>query len=139
MIDFQRVFELARWLDDLLHEEPMRFDSIRPSTIPSEGGIYLISETSRREERILYIGLSGNLSQRIYTSQFQGDSAASPVKAALIEHWRARDLSSAKEYLKARCAVRFSLVPDYREREMREGFGKAVLKPPFSLYRGKEH
>ena len=36
-------------------------------------------------------------------------------------------------------AVRFDVVPDYREREMREGFAKAILKPQFSLYKSKEH
>ena len=58
---------------------------------------------------------------------------------ALIEHGRAKDLDSAKDYLRKFCAVRFDVVHDYREREMREGFAKAVLKPQFSLYKSKEH
>ena len=58
---------------------------------------------------------------------------------ALIEHGRAKDLDSAEDYLRKFCAVRFDVVHDYREREMREGFAKAVLKPQFSLYKLKEH
>ena len=139
MIDFERVLDLTKWLDEVLRKEPARFDSITPSAIPSEGGIYFISDISQRGEEVVYVGQSGNLSQRIYTNQLQGDKMASQIKVALIEHGRAKDLSSAKDYLRKCCAVRFDVVPDYREREMREGFAKAVLKPQFSLYKSKEH
>ena len=138
MIDFQRIFDLTRWLEEALGGEPIKFDSITPSALPSEGGIYFISDFSQRDEEIVYIGLSSKLSQRVYT-QLQGDKSASPIKVALINHGRAKDLASAKNYLQKFCAVRFDVVPDYREREMREGFTKAVLKPPFSLYKSKEH
>ena len=139
MIDFQRIFDLIRWLDEVLSRQPVKFDSIIPSALPSEGGIYFISDFSQRDEEIVYIGLTSNLSKRIYTYQFQGGERASQIKAALIQHGRARDLPSAKDYLRRFCAVRFDVVPDYREREMREGFAKAVLKPQFSLYKSKEH
>ena len=139
MIDFQRIFDLTRWLEEVLSGEPIKFASITPSALPSEGGIYFISDFSQRDEEIIYIGLSGNISQRVYTSQLQGDKMASQIKVALIEHGRAKGLPSAKDYLRKSCAVRFGVVPDYREREMREGFAKAVLKPQFSLYKSKEH
>ena len=139
MIDFRRIFDLTKWLDEVLRKELVRFDSITPSAIPSEGGIYLISDLSRRDEEIVYVGQSGNLSRRIYTNQLQGDKMASQIKVALIEHGHAEDLSSAKDYLRKFCAVRFDVVPGYQEREMREGFAKAVLRPQFSLYKSKEH
>ena len=138
MIDFQRIFYLTKWLEGVLSGEPIKFDSITPSALPSEGGIYFISDFSQRDEEIVYIGLSGNLSKRIYT-QFQGDERGSLIKKALVEFRRAKNLFSAKDYLRKFCAVRFGVVPDYREREMREGFAKAVLKPQFSLYKSKEH
>ena len=124
MIDFQRVFYLTRWLDEVLSREPVKFDSITPSSLPSEGGIYFISDFSQRNEEIVYIGLSSNLSQRVYTNQLQGDIIASQIKVALINHGRAKDLSSAKDYVRKFLALRFDVVPDYREREMREGFAK---------------
>jgi hypothetical protein len=139
MIDFRRIFDLTRWLEEVLSRQPVKFDSIAPSTLPSEGGIYFISDFSQGDEEIVYIGLTGNISKRIYTYQFQGDKRASQIKVALIQHGRARNLPLAKDYLKKFCAVRFDVVPDYREREMREGFAKAVLKPQFSLYKSKEH
>ena len=139
MIDFQRIFDLTRWLEEVLSRQPVKFDSLEPSTLPSEGGIYFISDFSQRAEEIVYIGLSGNISKRIYLHQFQGSERSSQIKVALIQHGRARDLPSAKDYLRKFCAVRFDIVPDYREREMREGFAKAVLKPQFSLYKSKEH
>jgi hypothetical protein len=139
MIDYQRIFYLTRWLEEVLSRQPIKFDSIAPSTLPSEGGIYFISDCSQRDEEIIYVGLTSNISRRIYTYHFQGDKRASQIKVAFIQHGRARDLSSAKEYLKKFCTVRFDVVPDYREREMREGFAKALLKPQFSLYKSKEH
>lgn len=139
MIDLQRIFDLTKWLEEVLSREPVKFDSITPSSISSDGGLYFISDLSQRNEEIIYIGLSGNLSQRIYTNQLQGAELDSQIKIALIKHGRAKDLDSAKDYLRKFCAVRFDVVPDYREREMREGFAKAVLKPEFSLYKSKEH
>ncbi len=139
MIDLQRIYDLTKWLDDILKREPIKFASISPSQIPNEGGIYFISDLWEGRDEITYIGLSSNLRQRIYTNQFQGDKNASQIKVALIKHKRARDLASAKEYLKQHCLVRFDVVPDYREREMREGFAISVIKPQFSLYKTKEH
>jgi len=139
MINHQRIFDLTKWLDEVLRRDPVKFDSITPSAVPLDGGIYFISDLSQRNEEIIYIGLSSNLSQRVYTNQLQGDKMASQIKTALIEHGRAKDLGSAKDYLRKFCAVRFDVVHDYREREMREGFAKAVLKPQFSLYKSKEH
>lgn len=139
MIDHQRIFELTKCLDIVLSWVPLKFDSIAPSSIPSEGGIYFISDLSQRKEEVIYVGLSSNLSQRIYTNQLQGDKMASQIKVAFIEHGRAKNLESAKDYLKKFCVVRFDVVHDFREREMREGFAKAVLKPQFSLYKSKEH
>ncbi len=139
MINHQRIFDLTKWLDEVLTRDSVKFDSITPSAIPSDGGIYFISDLSQRNEEIIYIGQSSNLSQRVYTNQLQGDKMASQIKIALIKHGRAKDLDSAKDYLRKFCAVRFDVVPDYREREMREGFAKAVLKPEFSLYKSKEH
>ena len=138
MIDFQRIFYLTRWLEEILSRQPVKFDSLAPSALPSEGGIYFVSDFSQGDEKVVYVGLSGNLSQRVYT-QLQGDERGSPIKKALVEFRRAKDLFSAKDYLRKFCAVRFDVVPDYREREMREGFAKAVLKPQFSLYKSKEH
>jgi len=139
MINHQRIFDLTKWLDEVLRRDPVKFDSITPSAVPPDGGIYFISDLSQRNEEIMYIGLSSNLSQRVYTNQLQGDKMASQIKTALIEHGRAKDLRLAKDYLRKFCTVRFDVVHDYREREMREGFAKAVLKPQFSLYKSKEH
>ncbi|MBC8521052.1 MAG: hypothetical protein H8D26_03555 [Methanomicrobia archaeon] len=139
MVDHQRIFDLTKWLDEVLSRDPVKFDSITPSTIPSDGGIYFISDLSQRSEEIIYIGQTSNLSQRVYTNQLHGDKMASQIKMAFIKHGRAKDLDSAKDYLRKFCAVRFDVVHDYREREMREGFSKAVLKPQFSLYKSKEH
>ncbi len=139
MLDFQRIFELTRWLDGVLSREPVRFESLVPSLLPSEGGVYLISDLSQRTEGTIYIGLTGNLRNRVYTQQFQGQKASSQIKVAVVQHGRARDLAHAREYLKKSCAVRWDAIPDFREREMREGFAKAILKPEFSLYKSKEH
>lgn len=139
MINHQRVFELTLWLNEVLKKHPMKLESITRAAIPPQGGIYLVSDLSRRREKIIYVGKSSNLSQRIYGNQLQGGKANSPLKIALIEYRQARDLFSAKDYLKSFCAVRFDVVDDYREREMREGFAKALLKPEYSLYKTKEH
>jgi exonuclease I len=139
MIDFNRVFELSKWLDNLLRSERKGFSFLAPSDIPSEGGIYIISDLSKDQEEFVYVGQSSNLSQRLYTNQLQGDHAASQIKNALVHFNRTKDLSAAKDYLMKNCAVRIDVVPDYREREMREGFAKAILKPEFALYKSKEH
>ncbi len=139
MIDHQRVFDLTKWIDEVLSRESIKFSTISPSAISSDGGIYFISDLSQRDEEVVYVGLTSNLSQRICTNQFQGDKNASQIKVALIEHGCAKNLETAKEYLKKHCVVRFDVVGDYREREMREGFAKAILKPKYSLYKSKEH
>ena len=138
MIDHQRLFDLTKWLEEVLSRNPIKFNDITPAAIPSKGGIYFISDLSTQKEDLIYIGLSGNLSQRIYT-HLHGDKNGSQIKNAIVDHGRANDFESAKSYLKEHCVVRFDVVPDFREREMREGFAKAILKPPFSLYKSKEH
>ena len=130
---------MTRWLDEVLSHPPLRFDSLKPSTVPEDGGVYLISDHSQGAEEIVYVGLTGNLRRRVCSDQLHGDAIAGTIKPALVHHGRAKDIRSAKEYMRKSCGVRFAVVPDYREREMREGFAKAVLKPQFSLYKSKEH
>ena len=139
MIDFNRVYELSRWLDDLMKSPPKRFDGIAPKDIPVEGGIYIISDMSSEKEEHVYVGLTGNLNRRVHTDHLQGDDISSPTKTALVYFKRTKDMATAKEYMRQKCVVRFDVVPDHREREMREGFVKAILKPEFSLYKSKEH
>lgn len=139
MINHEKIYDLTKWLDEIVDTDPIGFDILKPSSIPTEGGVYFISDSSHKKEEIVYVGLSGNLRQRIYTNQFQGDESGSQIKKAVIDHGRAKTWESAKEYLKENCGVRFGVVPDFRERQIREGFAIAILKPEFSLYKSKEH
>ena len=139
MLDCRRVFELTKWLDDLLQQEPLRFSDMQPGDIPQTGGVYLVSDFGHGREEIVYVGLTGKLRQRVWSNQYRGNEKSAPVKVALVHLGRATDMTSAKEYMHEHSAVRFDVVPDYREREMREGFAKAVLNPEFALYKSKEH
>ncbi len=53
-MDFQRIFDLIRWLDEVLNQQSIRFDSITPSVLPSEGA-YISFQMFRKEIRRFFI------------------------------------------------------------------------------------
>lgn len=139
IVDFGRAFELLKWLDAFLSQPASKYVELKPQNLPESGGVYAVGLDHGGTSKIVYVGLTGNLRNRAYKIHLHGDKAGGQVKNALIHFGYAKTMPEAKAFMLSHCTLRFVEVPDHREREMREGFAKAILQPEFSLYKSKEH
>ncbi|QLH33403.1 MAG: hypothetical protein HWD62_14175 [Cyclobacteriaceae bacterium] len=88
------------------------------------------------EEVALYVGKSGNLSERIYRNHLMGNTISSNLKRYLInDQNRAEieDANSAKEFLINNCNVRWILESHERKRGALECFCIAKLFPIYGI------
>lgn len=138
------------WEEDLhnrvysiLSSEGINFCDLKPSKLPTSGGIYIITDRRVLENEIIYyIGVSGNLQQRIYNNHLMG-----PVTNARLKNYLVNDQSPgaihiinkelAKDFIKDNCKVRWILEDDFKMRAYIEGYLTGLLKPMYGIY--KEH
>ena len=93
-----------------------------PSALPAEKGVYIIFDKFTKE--VLYVGKTTNLRQRLYSNHLMGPLANARLKKYLIddaEYPDIKDLSSAKDHIRKKCAFLYLLEEDYRKRGHLEG------------------
>ncbi|HTW92371.1 MAG TPA: GIY-YIG nuclease family protein [bacterium] len=130
---------LGRWLDDFLASRARPFRTLVPSKLPTTGGIYAISITRGPYAGIVYVGTTKNLRQRLYQNHLMGDKHASQLRNALVHFDCAYDHDEAKRFMRESCGYRFFEDTNEKERQVKEAFAIAALRPEFSIYKGKEH
>lgn len=131
IINKRRIVYLDKKLSELLQKNGLSFGGIRKH-IPKRGGVYLISLKCNNQREIpLYVGLSGNLLQRIYQNHLMGDLRASSFKRHLINSSECKNKDEAKEYIKSRCLVRWISIGDKKKRGALEGYFLAMIFPRF--------
>lgn len=116
-------------IDALLAGKWVAFDSAMRSQLPTEGGIYRICDFSAAEPRLLYVGLSGNLRDRLYSKHFMGTPQTSTLKRKLVGS-RFADAAAVKEYLRSCCRAQYAVVTESRLRCFAEHYAIATLQPP---------
>lgn len=98
--------------------------------LPEDGGIYRICDFSASDPKLLYVGLSGNLRDRLYGKHLMGNPKTSTLKRKLVGSGLFPSASHVKEYLRRVCKTQFVVVPDARFRCFAEHYAIAVLQPP---------
>ena len=75
-----KVNVLMEFLKQLLHSKIYGFSSAKPSDVPEEPGVYLISETKDDSLTVIYIGQTQNMRRRILTNHRSGNRRTSTFR-----------------------------------------------------------
>ena len=114
---------------DILSAPKYYFSELKPSMLPNGlEGIYAI--TNFHSNRVLYVGRTKNLRQRLYNNHLMGSKSNARLKKYLIEDNSEPfviDLASAKEYLIENCYFQFIAEPDVIKRGQIEGLLSFML------------
>lgn len=127
-------------LEKILSMEKIPFSTIKPSMLPQQKGIYILSEMIDGIEVVLYIGRSKNLRNRIYTNHLHGSITNARLKKYMMNdasHICFEDLELAKKHIKEKCYVRWFFEDDIRKRGALEGYFTAMLFPKYGI--AEEH
>lgn len=120
--------------------KPVQFRIIKPSVLPLNAGVYLITELVDNTENALYVGRTKNLSQRLYTNHLMGSTSNARLKKYIIHdenHSCFGDVKKAKEYIREFCQVRWVFQDDTRVRGAIEGYFTAKFFPKYGI--AEEH
>ena len=124
----------------LLEMSPVFYKDMKPSVLPINAGVYVISENINNIEVPLYVGRTKNLRERIYTNHLMGGLSNARLKKYIISdelHPCYQNLSEAKNYIRNNCFVRWVFEDDYRRRGAIEGYLTAIIFPKYGIY--EEH
>jgi hypothetical protein len=125
---------LEEKLLEILAKPFIPIDELLRGQLPDTGGVYLFTRIDKEhEETPLYIGVTGNLKQRIYTNHLMGNLQASSFKKYLVESKVSETPEDAKNFIKEHCGVRISEEPDIRKRGALEFYMTARLMPMFGF------
>lgn len=119
------------YLEELIASQGHRFDSQLRSFLPSEPGIYYISNIYGEILRAGSIKTSDSLKQRIYQNHFMGNQTGN-IRSQLVKEGTCKDLIDAKTYLKEKCVVKWKVILDINDRKWAEHFMLSILQPKFS-------
>ena len=122
---------------NLLSSAPLPFSSMKPSRIPKEGGVYVITAKLDGREIPYYVGRSKNLSRRLYTNHLMGPLANARLKKYLVNTGECADIAAAKQFIRSSCIARWIIEPDIRKRGAIEGYVTGMLYPKHGIY--EEH
>ena len=116
-----RLQQLIKTKDQLLESPPMRFQEMTPKRIDGweTPGIYAIF----RDQEVLYVGKTVNLTQRLYTDHLMGNKSTARLKKYLVEDKSLPGVitySDAKLWMKSHCCCRWLTIRDARARELAE-------------------
>jgi len=121
----------------LVNAVPLSFSLLTPSQLPEEPGVYVITALIAEEDHPYYVGRTKNLRQRLYTNHLMGALSNARLKKHLITSGECADISAAKQFIRANCAVRWVQQVGHRERGAIEGYVTGLLFPKHGIY--EEH
>jgi hypothetical protein len=127
-----KISALSRLLKLLMNANPLPFNSLVLSSLPSEPGVYRIFESVAGSGATVYVGQTENLRKRVYGSHLMGNTSVSPLKAKLLRSGRYPDAVTVKRYIRNDLSVQYLIVPNDLERKSFEHFAVAVLGPYFN-------
>jgi len=121
--------DYERLLNKLLAQPALRFENMKPSNLPEQAGVYLITVRNKP----YYVGRSKNLRQRLYNSHLMGPPDVSRFKKYLIDAGECADRKAAKQFLREHASVRWLEEPDMRRRGFLEYYATAMLEPKYGI------
>ena len=124
-----KVNVLMEFLKQLLHGKIYGFSSAKPSDVPEEPGVYLISETKDDGLTVIYIGQTRNLRRRILTNHRSGNRRASTFRRKLSKYRNLKTEEEISEYIRAKCSFQFLVLREDLKRNSLEHFAISLLNP----------
>jgi hypothetical protein len=128
---------LQKRFRELVAATPLAFSELTPSKVPMAAGVYVITARRGRLHVPYYVGRTKNLQQRLYNNHLMGAASNARLKKHLVSGGECATMSTAKQFLKAICWVRWIRQDGHRERGAVEGFVTGVLFPKYGIY--EEH
>lgn len=131
----ERVREGQQWLNELIAQTPLRFDSKLRSSLPELHGVYRIVDSHGSASSTLRVGRTkqaiGGLRQRVYGNHYMGNQSGN-LRAQLVRGGRCSSLEETKRYIQDNCEVQFVIIEPDDARKWAEYFLLSVLRPDFS-------
>jgi len=131
----KRIAKHSALLRELGKTQSLRFDSkmlaILRGSYKKKGGLYQVINMRGGNSRIIYVGKSKNLLQRIYNDLRCGNKERHPLTLKLSSQ-RHGNVKAAREYLKSFCKVQLLEVRTPSTRTSLEHFAIAVLDPKYN-------
>ncbi|MDD3137754.1 MAG: GIY-YIG nuclease family protein [Lachnospiraceae bacterium] len=121
---YEERIKLARDLYEQLMESKLyNFKELIPSMLPKSAGVYVI--WVKQVEKVLYVGRTRNIQQRLYTNHLMGNKSSARLKKYLVEdnekYPQITNYAEAKTYLKDNCCFQFIIEYDNNLRGHIEG------------------
>jgi hypothetical protein len=140
-MEFLKVKHWQKDLDEslmkLISADVIDFKTLKPSSVPKQAGVYLITEKDTSNEHVpLWVGRSKNLRQRLYNNHLMGDKSGARLRYFMckdVDHTCFNDWKKSKEHLRASCFVRFIFEADMRKRYALESYFTAMIYPKYGL------
>ena len=105
------------------------FSTLKPSQL-EKGLAVVYAITNQETEKVLYVGRTKNLRQRLYTNHLMGTKTSARLKKYLVEDPELpeiTDMKAAKEYLKEYCYFQYIPIADMVKRGQIEGLLSFLL------------
>jgi hypothetical protein len=125
-----RISRFQKLLEELLQAKPtllLPMMICAPSTLPAHGAVYRIIEKGSDWQNSVYVGRTGNLSDRLYRNHIMGQG----LKGKLVADGKCADSEAAKRYLQS-CSVQYVFLEDDHFRKLFEHFVIAILQPTYN-------
>ncbi len=142
-MDWHHTLEKYLWM--ILSQKPICFGDFEKNSIPQTQGVYLITDIRNpMNERVMYVGDSGNLRNRIYI-HFMGKVANSPSIRYLVHDSAESGITNyheARKFIVNNFAYRFIECKEDWEDPTKicgyiEAYLIAKLKPLYGIYKEK--
>ena len=125
----ERFAELETALETLLRSSVYELHGNEVGKIPTDGGIYRVMLRDAGLRKSVYVGQAKNLHQRLVRNHLTGSLERSTLLRKLVKSGQAKDLASAKEFLREQCVIQYLVEAEERRRTRCEHFAIAVLSP----------
>ena len=116
-------------LQDFLANDIFAFDSkIRSNLIESPGVYCILRKSKNGSYETIYIGMSKNLRDRLYSRLLMGDAGTHTLRKKLVKNNVCENDKDVKEYLRNNCCCQFIKIEIERERILFEHFAISILR-----------
>jgi predicted GIY-YIG superfamily endonuclease len=127
--------DVVEKFDALVSATSIPYRDLKPSMIPEQPGVYLITAMIDAEEQVYYVGRTKNLRRRLSSDHLHGNLAGARLKKYLIASEECADKIEAKKFIRQFCSARWIEHADFRMRGAIEGYATALLFPKHGIYR----
>ena len=123
----ERISQYRDKLDRLLDSATCKFSKSDRRNFRDVPGVYIIY--NKADERVLYVGESGELRRRLFGDHMAGNRRGSAFRRALSRWEKMKEEQKISHYITQNCSFKALAVQDKLQRKRFEHFIIAVLNP----------